>query len=65
MIDGTTGFVIDAAEDHELIDRVTHLLRHPDEARDMGRAGRAHVAANYSAASPPPALLEWLGTPIR
>lgn len=65
VIDGTSGFVIDAGNEDELVEKVAFLLRHPDEARAMGRAGRAHVQANYSSESAPEALLEWLGRPIR
>ena len=65
VIDGKTGFVIDAANSTELVEKVTYLLRHPDQAGAMGQAGRAHVEENFSSDSAPTALLEWLERPIR
>ena len=43
--DGVTGFLVDSVE--ECADRVTQLLRQPELAERMGKAGHAHVRDNF------------------
>ncbi len=45
VIDGETGFLVNSAE--ECADRALYLLRHPEEARRMGAAGREHVRRRF------------------
>ena len=61
VIDGRTGFVVDARQESELITALARLLADPGLAETMGAAGREHVANNFSAEEPPRALLDWLG----
>ncbi|MGH2748497.1 MAG: glycosyltransferase family 4 protein [Actinomycetota bacterium] len=58
VVDGVTGFVVDASDRDRLADRIAWLLEHPDEATVMGAAGRAHVAEEFT--GPPVALTTWL-----
>lgn len=60
VLDDQTGFVIDARDEQALVDRIATLLEDPDLAERMGRAGRAHVEAEFSERSIPQALLTWL-----
>ena len=60
VIDGRTGYVIDAADLDELGGRVTHLLERPQLARTMGLRGREHVAKEFSSSDLPEPLLAWL-----
>ncbi|CAN5591960.1 glycosyltransferase family 4 protein [soil metagenome] len=57
--DGVTGILVDARDRSELVRAIARLLEEPTLARRMGRAGRDHVAAEFSG-TPPPALLDWL-----
>jgi trehalose synthase len=45
VIDGETGFLVNSVE--ECADRVLYLLRHPEEVRRMGAAGREHVRRRF------------------
>jgi phosphatidylinositol alpha-1,6-mannosyltransferase len=60
VIDGKTGFVVDAHDGEELAGAIARLLEDPETARKMGAEGRAHVEAEFSASLPPKPLLEWL-----
>jgi phosphatidylinositol alpha-1,6-mannosyltransferase len=60
VIDGETGFVVDARDGDGLAGAITRLLEDPETARKMGAEGRAHVEAEFSASLPPKPLLEWL-----
>jgi phosphatidyl-myo-inositol dimannoside synthase len=60
MIDGETGFVVDARDGEELAGGISRLLEDPETARKMGAEGRAYVEAEFSASLPPKPLLEWL-----
>ncbi len=44
---GEGGFVVPVGAVSALVDRVIELLKNPDRARAMGRAGRAHVEASH------------------
>ena len=61
VIDGETGFVIDARDRGVLADRVGYLLARPDEAAEMGRKARAFVEREFATAPLPPPLVSWLG----
>jgi trehalose synthase len=45
VIDGKTGFLVDSAE--ECGEKALYLLQHPEEAEQMGDAGREHVRENF------------------
>lgn len=60
VLDGVTGFVVDARSP-TFVDRIEQLLTQPDLAGRMGRAGREHVASDFSKGIPPTPLLQWLG----
>ena len=61
VIDGETGFVIDARDRNALADRVAYLLERPDEAAEMGRKARSYVETEFATAPLPEMLLDWLG----
>jgi len=61
VIDGETGFVIDARDRGVLADRVGYLLERPDEAAEMGRKARAFVEREFASAPLPQPLVSWLG----
>jgi len=48
LIDGKTGYLATPGDAGEIADRVTELLKDPDRAAAMGRAGREEVIANWS-----------------
>jgi glycosyltransferase involved in cell wall biosynthesis len=48
VVDGVTGFLIPKGEDYLLARRLTTLLKYPDLAERMGRAGRRHVQEHFS-----------------
>jgi len=56
-----TGLVVDASDPEELTAAVIRLLRERDTAREMGRAGRSHVAENFVRGNIPDELERWLG----
>jgi glycosyltransferase involved in cell wall biosynthesis len=45
--DGVTGLLIPPGDDHALTDALRTLLRDPERAREMGKAGRARVEAEF------------------
>ena len=45
VLDGETGYLVDSIE--EAAARMLHLLRHPEEARRLGQAGREHVRRHF------------------
>jgi len=59
-VHGATGLVIDATDNRALISALSRLLDDPEEARRMGRDGRALVARRYPPDHVPPSLLRWL-----
>lgn len=65
VLDGRTGFVVDATDEGQLVRAVARLLEHPEEARAMGRAGRSHVVEHFSGLNQPARLLAWLEDDIR
>jgi phosphatidylinositol alpha-1,6-mannosyltransferase len=60
VIDGVTGYVIDARDSHLLTDRVVRLLLDSELAAEMGRAGRAHVKRHFANRELPAGLIEWM-----
>lgn len=60
VIDGETGYVIDAKVGSQLIERTVALLTDEEGAARMGAAGRRHVAAHFSTGNEPETLLRWL-----
>ena len=48
VIDGVTGYLVEAGDVRQFADRVTSLLQNADQAAAMGRAGREHVVARWS-----------------
>jgi phosphatidylinositol alpha-1,6-mannosyltransferase len=61
VLDGETGYVIDARSRELLVERVVRLLADDPGRAAMGAAARHHVETHFSAALPPTPLLEWLG----
>lgn len=61
VIDGVTGFVVEATDPRALSEAITSLLRDDSLAVGLGRAGRRHVAANFSDRALPEAFSQWLG----
>lgn len=47
VIDGKTGFLVDEHAVERMADRLIVLAESPQLADDMGKAGRAHILANY------------------
>ncbi len=60
VLDGETGYVIDATDQAALIDATVRLLKDRALATKMGAAGRRHVEREFSDRALPQALLEWL-----
>jgi phosphatidyl-myo-inositol dimannoside synthase len=60
VIDGETGFVVDAHQGDQLEEKIAWLLEHPVDANRMGVWGHAHVRREFSETPLPPALLAWL-----
>ena len=61
VIDGSSGFVVDARNQAALVDRIATLLEDPELAREMGRKARSHVEDTFSGRKLPIPLSEWLG----
>lgn len=61
VIDGETGYVLDATDREQLVDATVALLSDASLAARMGAAGRQHVAAKFASELPHEALQAWLG----
>lgn len=61
VLDGVTGYVIDACDEGALVEAICRLLSDPGRAREMGAAGRRHVTEEFARRPLPASLLEWLG----
>lgn len=48
IVEGETGFLVDPDDSVMLADRVEQLLKNPETAQRMGRAGRRHVVSNFN-----------------
>jgi L-malate glycosyltransferase len=51
VIEGETGFLVEAGDDEAMADRIIELLRDPQRARDMGERGRKVVEEKFSMAA--------------
>jgi phosphatidylinositol alpha-1,6-mannosyltransferase len=60
VVDGITGFVVDAEDRTTLVDRICRVLEDPALAKRMGEAGRKHVEEHFSEKAMPDAFLRWL-----
>jgi phosphatidylinositol alpha-1,6-mannosyltransferase len=65
VIDGRTGYVVDARDRSKLVDRIAGLLEDPEGARRMGAAARAYVAETFSERAATEPLTRWLGHDVR
>jgi trehalose synthase len=45
IIDGETGFLVNTVE--EAAEKTLYLLKHPEEAQEMGKKGKEHVKENF------------------
>ncbi len=59
VVDGVTGFVVDAREEWRLAMAIVRLLSDRGLARRMGKAGRRHVSEEFGGRIPA-ALMQWL-----
>lgn len=59
VVDGLTGFVVDAREEGRLTTAIVRLLTDKALARRMGEAGRRHVSEEFGGRIPS-ALTDWL-----
>ena len=50
VLDGVSGYLAPEKDVNALTDRLESLVTHPEKWPEMGRAGRAHVEAEYNAA---------------
>jgi phosphatidylinositol alpha-1,6-mannosyltransferase len=60
VVDDVTGYVIDATNEEELVERTTHLLHNPHLAARMGVAARDHVAREFTNRALPESFVKWL-----
>ena len=61
VVDGKTGFVINAHDRRALVDALCTVLEQHESTRSMGRLGREHVIAQFSNRKLPSGLMQWLG----
>jgi len=45
IINGETGFLVNTVE--EAVEKTLYLLKHPEEAKEMGKKGKKHVKENF------------------
>ncbi|HDQ05267.1 MAG TPA: glycosyltransferase [Candidatus Bathyarchaeota archaeon] len=45
IIDGETGFLVNTVE--EAVEKTFYILKHPEEAKKMGKKGKEHVKENF------------------
>ena len=60
VIDGETGFVIDANDKQAIVDATVRLLEDEQLRKKQGRAAREHVEREFSQNRLPQSLLDWL-----
>jgi phosphatidylinositol alpha-1,6-mannosyltransferase len=60
VVDGETGFVVDARDGSQLVDRISALLANSALNAQLGRRAREHVMNNFSNRELPGALTQWL-----
>jgi phosphatidylinositol alpha-1,6-mannosyltransferase len=61
VLDGKTGYVIDARDREALVDATCTVLEQHEAAEAMGRRGREYVLAEFANRKLPPGLMQWLG----
>ncbi len=61
VVDGETGYVIDATDRGRLVSSLATLLEDREQADVMGANGRAYVHHEFAARRLPPSFLDWLG----
>jgi phosphatidyl-myo-inositol dimannoside synthase len=61
VVDGTTGYIVDARKRSELVDALNKVLADPDRASKMGSDGRDFVTLHYPPEHVPESLRHWLG----
>jgi phosphatidyl-myo-inositol dimannoside synthase len=61
VVDGQTGFVVDASNERDLTSALIALLGDPSTSDRMGRAAREFVTREFANRPLPAAFLEWLG----
>jgi phosphatidylinositol alpha-1,6-mannosyltransferase len=60
VVDGETGFVVDARDGSQLVDRIAALLTNSALNGEFGRRAREHVMSNFSNRELPDPLTQWL-----
>ena len=60
VVDGVTGYVVDAEDRDALVDRICLLLEDAELNGRMAGAGRKHVEEHFSAKAIPDAFIDWL-----
>jgi glycosyltransferase involved in cell wall biosynthesis len=48
VVDGQTGILVEPGDPADLARGILHMLRHPDDARRMGEAGRARMLSRFT-----------------
>jgi glycosyltransferase involved in cell wall biosynthesis len=48
VVDGETGFLVPPADPESLADKMIHLLKNPDQAREMGHRGQRRLDSVFS-----------------
>ena len=51
IVEGETGYLVKAGDDHAMAERIISLLRDPDRRREMGLSGRRLVEQRFSCGS--------------
>lgn len=46
--DGVSGFLVNPAQEKKVADKIVWLLRHPQQARKMGKKGRENITRTYT-----------------
>ncbi|MGH2734714.1 MAG: hypothetical protein ACRDKZ_03965, partial [Actinomycetota bacterium] len=60
VVDGATGYVIDARDRRALADALGRILEDPERRKHMGAAARGFVEEEFAKAPLPGPLTEWL-----
>lgn len=60
VLDGRSGFVVDAGNRAELAGKIGEILANEELARSMGVEARAHIETSFSGQDLPRSLTEWL-----
>jgi phosphatidylinositol alpha-1,6-mannosyltransferase len=60
VVNGTTGYIVDARKRNELVEALNHVLADSQRAARMGAEGRDFVTRNYPPEHVPDSLRHWL-----